>query len=639
MKSRTQGQGAKSFYWWATSVGLTFLVCVWSAWLFEREFGAYRDQGPFLVFSESIYAALRLFVLEGPSGLAEATWTWWLLPLHISRFLAPFVLAIGGGAVGWRYLQASRERWKISKLGDHIIICSQSTEESDPAHRLALQYVARREAGSVLCVVRDEESDGAHRLHEKGALILTGEATRPETLKDGRASEASRVIIDLGDDAENARAVRALARVLEARTREEPLHCHVASSGGRVEDEWDRGIIGRAGGKLVLHPFSVPRAAARRLFELHPPWESRLPQTPQDRPLHVLILGFGPQAQAIVLQTVRSCHFADLQDVRITVVAPDVPGASVDEGWCRTHMPAWELVADIRFIQKEPTTLSEHEWALCQNERGDFDHIYVAVEDMGQGSGNGLGMASKLSGRIGTEPCTVVVYEEGTSERGVFPVWDEAVTLEAIISEQQDRMAQHIHQYYAKKYGDTRTWEVLTTDDRDSNRDQADHIWAKLGIIEAFTRSQRGHAQPDYPSASELAEAQRALSRAKYEVDGEGDGDGEESSGATPLSMLRQLSECIELKARLKKPSAGKENPDYDQDLVERLAQVEHRRWMASRICAGWVFGDPRNNRAKHHPLIVAYGALEEIEKEKDRDTARNLPALLKLALEAMSHG
>ena len=639
MKPRTQGNGARRFYAWTLLLLVTFLFSVYSARIYHFHAGPLKGQPlDFFNLLEAIYAALRLFVLEGPSDLItqeENAWTWHVACMQAARFFAPTVLAGGAITVGLRKLQESRERWKIGNLSDHIIICTGSTKESDPAHRLAVQYVERRSSGSVLCIVNDAESDGTHRLREKGALILVGEATRPETLKDGRASEASRVIVDLGTDADNARAVRSLARVLEARTQDEAVHCHVASNKGRVEDEWDRGIIGRAGGKLVLHPFSVPRAAARRLFELHPPWESRLPQAGSKDPLHVLIVGFGPQAKAILLQTVRSCHFADEQNVRITVVASETSGAADGLGWCEAQMPEWERVSEIAFHAEAPERVSSDGWIALQGARGTFDHVYIAVEDMADTSANGLGLARTLGSRLGRETCTVVVYEEGVHDAGIFPVWEEAVTLEAIISEQQDRMAQHIHQYYAKKYGDTRTWDVLTTDDRDSNRDQADHIWAKLGIIEAFTRQTLGKSDPDYPSVSELAEAQRTISSARTAESA----DDSEARQATPLSMLRDLSECIALKDRLKKPTEEKPNADYDEALVELLARVEHRRWMASRICAGWVCGTPRNNKLKHHPLIVEYDELEEIEKEKDRDTARNLPALLKLALEAMSNG
>jgi hypothetical protein len=618
-------------------MGMLILVGLgaWGSWLYQHGFAV--QKAPAFGIFDALYASMRLFALEGPTDLDKFGWNWWLLPIHLARFCAPLLLAGGAATLGWRYLQASRERRAIGKLRDHIVICVGSTKERDPAHRLAIEYVERREQGAVLCLVKDAASDGAERLREKGALILQGESSRPETLRDGRAGEASRVIIDLGSEVINARAVRALARVLQARTKEAPVHCHVASNKGRVENEWDRGIIGRAGGKLVLHPFSVPRAAARRLFDLHPPWESRLPQDRGATPLHVLVVGFGPQAQAIVLQTVRSCHFADQQNVRITVVAPGTKGDRAGLDWCQTHMPAWQMVADIEFHTRAPETVTAEEWTEWQKQWGPYDHIYVAVEDMGGQGAGGLGLANTLSGRISQDACTIVVYEEGVDDARIFPVWAEAVTLEAIISEQQDRMAQHIHQYYSDKYGDTRTWEVLTTDDRDSNRDQADHIWAKLGMIEAFTRQKLGAAHPDYPSVSELASAQHAISKTR-EAD-ESTSDTDEAAQATPLSMLRELSECVALKGRLKKPSEDRPNPDYDEALVELLARVEHRRWMASRICAGWTYGAPRNNKAKHHPLIVAYDTLDEIEREKDRDTARNLPALLKLALEAMSNG
>ncbi len=66
-----------------------------------------------------------------------------------------------------------------------------------------------------------------------------------------------------------------------------------------------------------------------------------------------------------------------------------------------------------------------------------------------------------------------------------------------------------------------------------------------------------------------------------------------------------------------------------DPELLEPLASVEHDRWMAEKARAGWTFAEVRDNEKLHHPLLVPYDDLPEVEKEKDRVTVRNIPALL----------
>lgn len=65
---------------------------------------------------------------------------------------------------------------------------------------------------------------------------------------------------------------------------------------------------------------------------------------------------------------------------------------------------------------------------------------------------------------------------------------------------------------------------------------------------------------------------------------------------------------------------------------LEELAIREHDRWMKDKLEHGWTYGPKRDNGRKQHPLIVPWGKLSELEKEKDRDTVRNLPHLIEKA-------
>ena len=56
-------------------------------------------------------------------------------------------------------------------------------------------------------------------------------------------------------------------------------------------------------------------------------------------------------------------------------------------------------------------------------------------------------------------------------------------------------------------------------------------------------------------------------------------------------------------------------------EFLERMAEAEHRRWMADRILSGWRYGNPRDDAKKLHPSIRPYPELSEDEKKKDRET------------------
>ena len=56
--------------------------------------------------------------------------------------------------------------------------------------------------------------------------------------------------------------------------------------------------------------------------------------------------------------------------------------------------------------------------------------------------------------------------------------------------------------------------------------------------------------------------------------------------------------------------------------LVEAMAKNVHDLWAESRISQGWTYGPERNDALKHHPCLIPYEDLPEVEKAYDRDTA-----------------
>jgi hypothetical protein len=64
---------------------------------------------------------------------------------------------------------------------------------------------------------------------------------------------------------------------------------------------------------------------------------------------------------------------------------------------------------------------------------------------------------------------------------------------------------------------------------------------------------------------------------------------------------------------------------------VEKLAEMEHERWMADKLRAGWCFAPGlKDAERKTNPCLVPWEKLPEEEKEKDREQVRSLPSFLK---------
>lgn len=72
----------------------------------------------------------------------------------------------------------------------------------------------------------------------------------------------------------------------------------------------------------------------------------------------------------------------------------------------------------------------------------------------------------------------------------------------------------------------------------------------------------------------------------------------------------------------------------FTETEIELLAKIEHARWCNQKRGQGWVHGEKRDDRLKVHPSLVPYddARLSESEKEKDRNTVREIPRFLALA-------
>ncbi len=66
---------------------------------------------------------------------------------------------------------------------------------------------------------------------------------------------------------------------------------------------------------------------------------------------------------------------------------------------------------------------------------------------------------------------------------------------------------------------------------------------------------------------------------------------------------------------------------------VDKLAPLEHDRWMAQRVDDGWRQGPERDDRRRIHPDLVPWEQLPESSRAKDREAIRNLQTTYETAL------
>ncbi len=93
-------------------------------------------------------------------------------------------------------------------------------------------------------------------------------------------------------------------------------------------------------------------------------------------------------------------------------------------------------------------------------------------------------------------------------------------------------------------------------------------------------------------------------------------------------NKLKRLNYRI---APLEEP--GEEFKGFNKDEIERLAEMEHARWMEERLAMNWKLGDPRDHDRKISPWLIPWKELKDTAKEqadKDRSAVSAIPDLLK---------
>jgi hypothetical protein len=89
----------------------------------------------------------------------------------------------------------------------------------------------------------------------------------------------------------------------------------------------------------------------------------------------------------------------------------------------------------------------------------------------------------------------------------------------------------------------------------------------------------------------------------------------------------------------------------FPDGIVEKLAIMEHTRWLRQKVADGWRYGEVRDNAKKLHPSMLTWSeadrpnhveykdligpspkVLSSEEKKKDLEAIRSIPAILALA-------
>jgi hypothetical protein len=480
-------------------------------------------------------------------------------------------------------------------LRDHVIICGMSSRS-----QILARDLAEKDRGVVIIDLAPSESAASGR-REDGICVIHGDATLPETLLAAGITKASRVVCLTGRDDTNCGVVEACRQLLangqHGFKSELNVHCHIQNLRLRSQlaklQIFVRGLVDLDGKYSVrFRLFCTESAAAAEVLQRYPP-ERSLPRTRQYDDVHVVLVGDGPMAQAMLLEIARVCHYwrspkeFDLpaKGVRVTWVAPGGEGE-----WAQllALSPALADLIDLEIVARsldDPLALVALDVAFAARAP---TQVYAALPDASTTLSHSLLLLDRFKSALVGEGVVAAIFPPQLSPVDIDE-WNRdarlqrydlyaASSADVIIDETNDKIARDIHEkYFASQKGSDfvegalddgssmHPWENLNEWYRESNRSVAAHFDVKL----------RTFGLRKVPSNAGESHCRGNLTKAKR--------------------------------------------------VLEGLAEMEHRRWLAFHLIGGWQQGELRDNAKRIHPSIKPYGLLSEKEKQKDRDTVLSM--------------
>ena len=475
----------------------------------------------------------------------------------------------------------------------HVIVCG-----LNPRSFLVINDLVRRKIKPVII-----ESDAKNTFIESckmlGLIVLVGLPSDPNMLKKAGVKKAS-YVISLNDvDEDNAEVALNVMRMVPEK-KHQTLTCII-----QVINPQLYGIIrkhafsARKDSSIRIEFFNQYALGARTLLDLYPAIPSAETVA---APLPIVILGAGRLGESILTRIARTWYLSHREEpARLTIVLMDVNAGQLRESLLIQY-PKLSKACDLGALTLDVRSAAFKNGEFLKNPLLDRGFVaYICLDD------DSLGLYAALTLHQYTadnEVRFIVRMDHNTSVakliadeqvglksiREIHPVnmFELTANSQLILAGEEEILARSIHENYCTKeqkkgqtYETNRllvSWDELgaLTEKKDgiagekyreSNRKQANFIWTKLSLV------------------------------------------------GCEIGPVTDWDATLEFR--------------FTPDETERLSSLEHERWMSEKREGGWRYGEKRDDAQKIHPSLVPYEDLSEPEKEKDRDTIRQIPEIL----------
>lgn len=480
----------RDFEWWIVGILgiISFFLAIKGFSILFAEAGIERN------YIDLAFQSMKIFGMEFVDEF-KSPLPW---QLEVSRWLSPAVVLYTAGKAILYFIRREFKSVLIKYKKDHIIV----TSLNQNSRYLVSDLLKQNE--KVIIIAGFENLNKLDLIEKEGATIVDGDITSEKFLKNIAVYNAKYLFFIDSDDEKNISSAISVYNYLAkyGKNKKQILFTHVSDDLklnelkelNFFEEFTEQNMVNQ---NCEIRIFSANERTARVLFNKYSPDIFTKTISPEQEQLSVAIIGSKNLAQSMIIRMARLGHFANLKKTRVTFFHDNDKIVTKLE---RNFKNITNLI-DIELVNCSLDLFDVDKFQIF-HKKHPFSVVYILCEDDSLSSG----VLNKLTKVESDKKLNVVLTLQNPN--GILSKWyspknlqnihlhkfniiEESFTKESLISEKLDQLAKIIHADYLSKVEKLnpekvshQPWDLLPLDFKNQNREQGDHIFVKLRILE-----------------------------------------------------------------------------------------------------------------------------------------------------------